>query len=86
MYEGMRSSVYGDVFKALDKTSNCIVAIERIIEPVNEGFLVQQRKWMELQCCNAYLLLRMAVLTSDVQICQAFSAYSFPEPLGSRMM
>ncbi len=48
----MKSSVFGDVFKALDKTSNCVVAVERITMEVDEDLFVQLRKEVEECDCN----------------------------------
>ena len=48
----MKSSVFGDVFKALDKTSNCVVVVERITMEVDEDLFVQLRKEVEECDCN----------------------------------
>ena len=43
----MKSSVFGDVFKALDRASNCVMAVERITMEVDEDLFVQLRKEVE---------------------------------------
>ena len=48
----MKSSVFGDVFKALDKASNSVVAVERITMEVDEDLFVQLRKEVEECDCN----------------------------------
>ena len=48
----MKSSVFGDVFKALDKASNCVVAVERITTEVDEDRFAQLRKEVEECGCN----------------------------------
>ena len=48
----MKSSVFGDVFKALDKASNSVVAVERITMEVDEDLFVQLRKEVEEFDCN----------------------------------
>ena len=48
----MKSSVFGDVFKALDRTSNCVVAVARITMEVDEGLFAQLRKEVEECDCD----------------------------------
>ena len=48
----MKSSIFGDVFKALDKASNSVVAVERITMEVDEDLFVQLRKEVEECDCN----------------------------------
>mgnify|MGYP000567902434 FL=1 len=57
----MKSSVFGDVFKALDKTSNCVVVVERITMEVDEDLFDQLRKEVEECDCNLVICVKNVI-------------------------